>query len=295
MHAGVCSHASKICIKQAFQRVRILLFMPKPARTDRHIDLGRRKGQPFGIQDIGDRPKLLLRIVKPAQLPVLRHRTCARLDFAEMAQLRRDDRPLRMAAVPRFVAAPAHVRPKIVKDHGVRLIFADQLDISGEVVFLLFAVRAFPAGIVKPHIKNIAVFRQKLRQLIAEIIVVFRRAVALGVSVPRRQIKTEFDAASFAGFRRFPHHILFARAVFDRMLGILRGPQAKSVVMLRGQHHALHSGGLDRFHPLVAVQLFRIKNRLVLGSVSPFAIHKGVYPKVDERIAFQLKPVKLAL
>ena len=84
-----------------------------------------------------------------------------------------------MARLSGLIAAPPGIRAEIIENNGVRLILADELKVTREVIFLLFAVFALAAGVIEPHAENIAVAGQKFRQLVAEVIVIFRRAVIL--------------------------------------------------------------------------------------------------------------------
>ena len=174
-------------------------------------------------------------------------------------------------------------------------MLADQLEIAREIVFLLFAVLALAAGVVKPHAENIAVAGEQLLELIAEIVVVRRGAVKLRIAVPRREIKAEFDAAAPAGLGRLAHDVALKRAVFHAVLGVLARPQAEAVVVLRREHKALEPRPFDRRDPLVAVELFRVEDRLVLGALAPFAVRKRVDAEVHERIPLRLEPIELPL
>ena len=98
-----------------------------------------------------------------------------------------------------LISAPADIRSIVIEDHCIRLIFVDQLDISRKIIHLLLSVRTLAAGIVKPYIEDIAISGQKFRQLITEIIVVFRCSVILGISVPGRKIEAKFNSAPAAG------------------------------------------------------------------------------------------------
>lgn len=69
------------------------------------------------------------------------------------------------------------IRAKIIKNSGIRLIFADQLKISRKIILLPYAIFAFAAGVIKPYIKNISIAGKQLCELIAEIIIVGRRAI----------------------------------------------------------------------------------------------------------------------
>ena len=56
----------------------------------------------------------------------------AGLHLRAARQLARHNGPLGEARRAAFVANPAHVRPAIVEDHGIGLVFAHELDISRE-------------------------------------------------------------------------------------------------------------------------------------------------------------------
>ena len=220
IQAGVGSHAGQIGVKQPSQGMGFLFLMPEPSRPDGHIKFRRCENQSPGIQNIRQRSQLLIRIVHVGKTSPVRHRPRPGLHLSQMAQLRRHHRPLGMAGHPRLITAPADIRTEIIENHRLGLVPADQFDIPGKIVFLPFALRPLAAGVVKPHIKNLPVFCQQLRQLIAEIVVVRRRPVIFAVPVPGRQIKAEFDAAPAAGLRCLPHHIPFAGAVLHGMFRV---------------------------------------------------------------------------
>ena len=62
-----------------------------------------------------------------------------------------------MAAGTAFVSYPSHIGAVIVVYDGVRLIFADKLEISVEIVLLTLAGRCFAVCLVKPDLENLAV------------------------------------------------------------------------------------------------------------------------------------------
>src|SRR5699024_10482417 len=89
--------------------------------------------------------------------------------------------------------------------------------------------------------------------------------------------------------------VALKRAVLHAVLGVLARPQAEAVVVLRREDHALKARRLDRLDPLVAVELLRIEDRLILGALAPFAVRERVDAEMDERIALHLEPIELAL
>ena len=203
----VGSHRIQIYLKQPFQAVRFLFFMPEPPGTDRHVDLCRCKCQPFGIQNIVQSSQVLAGIVQEGKVSFLCHRPGACLLFAVMTQFRRNDRPFRMPRGSGLISTPPDIRAEIVEDHGIRLIFSDQLKICRKIIFLFLSIRPFSAGVIKTKKKNISVFRQKLFQLSAEIFIVCFCPIQFAVAVPWRQVKPEFNPSPAAGLRRFLYHI----------------------------------------------------------------------------------------
>src|SRR5699024_6930013 len=105
-----------------------------------------------------------------------------------------------------FIAAPADIRSEIVENQGVGLILVNQLKIPRKIILLFVSVWAFSTGIVKPDIKNITILGEQFGQLIAEIIVIFRRTIILGIPVPGGKIKPEFDTAAFTCLSSFFHN-----------------------------------------------------------------------------------------
>ena len=67
----------------------------------------------------------------------------------------RNNAPLTLAANTCFVAAPAHVRTCDING-CVRLKFTDEFIVSVPVINLLFTVRAFTAGAIKPKTEKLS-------------------------------------------------------------------------------------------------------------------------------------------
>lgn len=129
-------------MKKPFQRMGFLIGMPEPAGADRHIDFGGNIGKALGIQDSWHTSKLILRVVEVGQAALLCQRTGT----------------------------------EIIKNNCAGLISVDEFKIAGKIIVLFFAVFSLPAGVIKPYVENLPVLREQLRQLIAEVIVVFRCA-----------------------------------------------------------------------------------------------------------------------
>ena len=151
-----------MCIRDRLERMRLLALMPEPAGPDRHVDFRRGENKALRIQDVRHRADLPVRVVHVAERAGVRHRAGTGLHLAVETKLARHDRPLRVARHAGLVAAPARVGAEIVEDYGVRLVFADHLEVAREVVHLLFAALAFAAGVVEPDAEDVAVARDCL-------------------------------------------------------------------------------------------------------------------------------------
>ena len=84
------------------------------------------------------------------------------------------------------------------------------------------------------------------------------RAVVLVVAVPGREVRAELQAVLAAGVGNLLDHVALAappRAVLDRVLGVLAGPEAEAVVVLAGEHQPAHAGLLGRADDLVGVEI----------------------------------------
>ena len=175
---------------------------------------------------------------------------------------------------------------------GVRLKLSYQLVVSLPVVDLLLAVRSLAARAVKPDAANIAVAGQKLCKLSdKEIIVLLALAVVYAVSVPRRAVHSKLYPLFTAGIRHLFHNVALSvpeRAARNGMRGSFRLPQAEAVMVLAGQYKRSHSCALDSLHPLTGVKFGRIKNILILGTVSPLPAGICVDGKMNESVKLKL-------
>src|SRR5438034_9277298 len=85
---------------------------------------------------------------------------------------------------------------------------------------------------------------------------------------------------------------VFPRAAFDSILGLIRWPKTKSVVVFCNHHNVPNPGGLDSRHPLPSVELRWIKSRGAGRSVSPFLAKKCVRSEVNEDAEIELLPLQ---
>ena len=207
--------------------MRLFLRVIEPAGADGHIHLRRAEAQAAREHDVRQRAQIGHGVVDAIERNIAVQGRGAGLHLRAARQLARHDGPLGKARCAAFVANPAHVRPAIVKDHGIGLVFAHELDIAGKIVFLLFAVRPLAARAIEPHDEHIAIFGEQLGELRLIIIVVFRGAIERAVAIPGRKIKAKFQPRAAARFRHFAHHIALAvppGAIFHAVFRILGRP-----------------------------------------------------------------------
>ena len=189
-----------------------------------------------------------------ARAPSLVKGAGAGLHLRQAGQFPGHDGPFREPGRAAFVADPAHVGAAVVEDAGVGLIFPHQIDISPEIVFLLFAVGTLAARAVKPHDEHVAVFREQAPSAVLYNNRYRPRCRKGGYSDPRGKIEAEFDAALTAGVGKFPYHVALTAPegrMLHGMFRIFAGPQAEAVMMLGGENQSAHARGFGHLHPLV--------------------------------------------
>ncbi len=64
-------------------------------------------------------------------------------------------------------------------------------------------------------------------------------------------------------------------------------------MMLRHHHDIGRTGGLDRLHPLVRIELRRVEYLRVCRSIAPLAVEKSVRAKVEDDAKLQVLPLGL--
>ena len=109
------------------------------------------------------------------------------------------------------------------------------------------------------------------------------------VAIPRRQVDAKFEPSRRTSLGELGDDIALTvapRAVFDRMGGVLRGPQTKAVVVLGGKDEAVHAATTGAVDDLGGIEITRIENCRGFVAQTPFAVGKGVDGKVQ-------KPIKL--
>ena len=180
IQTGVVTHGVQIRLHQPLHGMGRFLRVIEPAGADGHIHLRAAEVQPGRAGDLLRDAQIFLRVINVVQLICPGHIPRPRPGLGlrgQLAQLVRHHGPFAPPGPAGLVADPTNVRPAVLKNDGVRLIFPRQTNNAGKVIHLLAAVGAFTARAIQPDAENIAVFRQKLGKLIAEIVVVLRRAV----------------------------------------------------------------------------------------------------------------------
>ena len=123
-----------------------------------------------------------------------------------------------------------------------------------------------------------------------------RPAVVFVVAVPGRKIRAEAQAVLAAGVGNLADHVAVPPvpgAVLDRVLGVLAGPQAETVVMLAGEHQPAQAGRLGRADDLVGVEIGGIEDLLRFVAEAPFPVGKRVHAEMQEAINLPVMPGEL--
>lgn len=79
------------------------------------------------------------------------------------------------------------------------------------------------------------------------------------------------------------------------MLGVLRRPQTKTVMMLGGENESLYANFFGETRDLVRIEISRIKKRRRFIAIAPFFIRKRVYREMQESVKFYLLLAQLPL
>ena len=111
--------------------------------------------------------------------------------------------------------------------------------------------------------------------------------------VPRREINAEFDAVFLTSIRQFPHDIALVRGIGNTIISIAAGPQAKAVMVLARQDHALHARIDQRLYPLLTIEAGRVERTGRSIAIAPFLVSERVGSEMDKRIGLQLLPCHL--
>ena len=157
----VRSHGVVINLQQFFQgtHLPILVFMIKPARTNRGIHFRREPNELLCASDCLTAAEVTVRRVFFCKIRVVLLLGIRR-DAFHVHQRGGHNAPFGFAALTRFIAAPAYIRPAHANDR-LRLQLADERVIALPVIHLLFAVRPLTTRAVEPHAEQLTVVRQQ--------------------------------------------------------------------------------------------------------------------------------------
>ena len=151
-------------------------------------------------------------------------------------------------------------------------------------------------GPIEPHLEDITIASEQLFELMDVVFHIKGSAVERLMAVPRRQIHTHLQSLFTAGLCQFAQHIPLAvakRAVAHAVVGIHRGPEAETIVMLGGDDDATQTGSLAGPCPLPGIESGGGEEAWRSVAISPFTVFKRVQPEVDEGIGLQLLPCHL--
>ena len=116
------------------------------------------------------------------------------------------------------------------------------------------------------------------------------------MSVPRREVNSEFQTVFLACLGEFSYHITFTiliRCVADAVICGACRPEAEAVVMFGCNDDSFHARSNQGSCPLFAIQFLRIEGLYIRISVSPFLIIEGVEAEMDKSIGSQFLPCHL--
>src|SRR5438105_12656142 len=216
-------------------------------------------------------------------------------------------RPAGLTRHAPLVSNPTDVRTSIAKEYAVGLEVAHELPRRRPVV--IRAIVEFPSLVraaivtvaavraVEEDLENRTVAREQLAQLIAVVDEILRPPVILVVTIPRRQIDAEFETRSRAGFGDFFDDVPPPAApgtVLDRVLGVLRRPEAEAIVVLAGENQALHPAVFRSRDDLVGIEVRGIENRRRFIAIAPLAVRECVHGEMEEAVELHFVPAELS-
>ncbi len=165
------------------------------------------------------------------------------------------------------------------------------------VVNLSLSVRPLAVCTIEPDFRYLAVVRQKLAQLVAEVLIVNGGvAISWFVAIPGRKVDTKSESGFSASLRHLAHNVPFAPlpgTILDAVLCVFAWPEAEPIVVLGGDDEQLHAGILDSGDPLSCIKVRGVEGRWAFRSVSPFLVHEGVHAEMREGNEFLLLPGEL--
>ena len=210
-----------------------------------------------------------------------------------------DYAPFALACNSCLVAYPSYVAA-LYSRNAIRLQLLNKLLIALYVVgkilveFCLFSQRA-----VHPYAEYLAVSSvKKFCKLRFVKIVVRIGAVTLCVHIPGRKVYTHLKSVFFTACCKLADYISVAvliRTVFYAVLGSLRLPQTKTVVMFCRDYNAFAARRLEYLAPLVGIEFFGIKLRRVFVALAPFFARHSIHTEVNEVVILHFHIVELSL
>ena len=260
--------------------------MPKPPRTNRYIH----------FRWIPEKFRCILQYITTAQiLRLLSDIQPLVICVTTSIDTRSKNRcaPFCFTTDTFLIANPTYIITHY-RHHSLRLQTLDRLIKGIPVVHLLLSVRAFTVYTVEPHLMHLTVIGQQLCKLFDKELIVFRRITVAGsITIPRRQVYTEFHAILGTCITKFTYHVTLAvlpRRRSNRMRSRLGWPQAEAVVMLGCKKYHLEATLFQGAYPLVSIQFCRIEQRRIFRTISPFTTGKCINSKMQKGCQLHLLP-----
>ena len=221
----------------------------------------------------------------------------------------RTHRPSCLVCVARFGTAPA----SLAADTPENDVGADAVNAVaqvGNVVIItgvdvantgcytaVIAVAA--SGTVEPHFKLVGAILRKFEALAKEHVCdILVGAVISTVSVPRRHVEAVLHTQFARCIGEIAWNVRLFRILVRRILavvvGCLRWPQTKAIVVLHHSDAAFHLGLFAQPQPLFGVGFARRSKRVyIFIAKSPLFTRVGIHSVVEEGVEFRLLPFHL--
>ena len=121
----------------------------------------------------------------------------------------------------------------------------------------------------------------------AQVILIIPHSVTVRrvVAIPRRQINAEPNAGVLGGGSEVADDVAVAVPPFGgkyRVVSVVRGPQAETVVVLRGKDHAREATFFGNSYPLSGIELCGVEGGGVGVAGTPFRSGEGVDAEMEE-------------
>ena len=275
---AVMTHAAVVQVGELWDAfyTGILALVIEPTRTDTGVALRGYPGIAIGMS--------------AGQLVVL---IVTRINLVDS-----QERPVGGIGIALLVANPTATGAAIAKDDGLWLMLIHQFVGTGEIVvgtainLALLLGTAIPAittvGTIEPHLEKLAILGEQLLELGIEILHIEWGAVECLMAIPWREVQTQFQAVLLTGGCQLAYNIaltILVRRIANAVVGVLGGPQTKTVVVLGGEYHTFHTGSLDGAGPLLGIKLGGVEITQWRIAIAPLAIAKGVGTEVDKSIS----------